>query len=384
MTDSIPHLADIVLSSGSSVAVVGMAKNCGKTVTLGAIVASVGARGIPVGVASAGRDGEATDAVTMLPKPPILLPGGALVATAEKLAPRAQASLEPMAVTRHASALGRLVVYRVRSAGAVEVAGGNNASAASDAVTIMRRLGARFVAIDGAAGRRFSCAPSLVEATVLATGAVLAETMEGVVRRTAHAVDVLTTAGWESPLKECVRAEELSHRDVLLFDTEGEVRRLTVPSVLLRADEIAQAVAGGVDTILLGGALTGSFVRALLRHGKASGLTVVARDATRILAGSGDLVRFWSRGGQVAVMHPVRLVAVTTNPTAPDGRLFDPHVFLDRIARALAPIPAFDVVAGESRNVPGGDTTERARRERVAGGRRLYARVQAPGEGGVA
>ncbi|MEW6228758.1 MAG: hypothetical protein AB1700_11855 [Bacillota bacterium] len=384
MTYLRPDLADIVLSCGSSVAVVGMAKNCGKTVTLGAIVASAAARGITVGVASAGRDGEEADVVTMLPKPPILLPGGALVATAEKLAPRAQASLEPVAMTRHASALGRLVVYRVRSAGAVEVAGGNNALAASDAVTIMRRLGARFVAIDGAAGRRFSCAPSLVEATVLATGAVLAETMEGVVRRTAYAVDALTTAEWESPLRECVRAEELSHRDVLLFDTRGEVRRLTVHSVLLRTDEIAQAIVGGVDTILLGGALTGSFVRALSRHGSASGLTVVVRDATRILAGLGDLVRFWSRGGQVAVMHPVRLVSVTTNPAAPDGRLFDPRAFLDRTARALAPIPVFDVVAREARNVPGRDGAEPAPREGIACSRCLHAGVEAPGEGGVA
>lgn len=350
-----------------------MAKNCGKTVTLSAILASVGAKGIPVGVASAGRDGEETDAVTTMPKPPISLPAGALVATAEQLAPRAQALLEPVAVTRHASALGRLIVYRVRAAGAVEVAGGNSAQAAKDAIDVMRRLGARFVAIDGAAGRKFSCAPSLVETTVLATGAALAETIEQVARRTAHAVDVLTTAGWESRLAECVRSEKLSHRDVLLFGAEGEVRRLTVPSVLLRADEVAQAVAGGVHTILLGGALTGGFVRALLRHGKASALTVVVHDATRILASPRDLARFRSRGGKAAVMYPVRLVAVTTNPTAPDGRLFDPRVFLDSMARALAPIPVFDVVAGEVRSVRGGDGAEPAPGQGIECGRRLHA-----------
>lgn len=305
-----------------------------------------------MGVASAGRDGEDVDAVTMLPKPPIWLPRGALFATAERLASKARTPIEPVAATRHTSALGRLVVYRALAPGTVEVGGGNSAAAARDAIVLMRELGARFVAIDGAAGRKFSCAPSLVEATVLATGAALAETMDGVVRRTAHAVRALTIPGWHS--RATVRALDgtFSRRDVVLVRRDGSCSRLLVPSVLLRADEVASAVTEDLDAVLIGGALTSNFLRALLKRGRSSGLTVVVRDATRILAEPGDMERFWSAGGKLAAVHPVNLVAVTTNPTAPDGRLFDPALFLDRMARAVAPIPTFDVVAGFARNSP--------------------------------
>lgn len=347
-----PDITDIVLAAGSSVAVVGMAKNCGKTVTLGAILKGLATRGIPVGVASAGRDGEDVDAVTMLPKPPIWLPRGALFATAERLASKARTPIEPVAATRHTSALGRLVVYRALAPGTVEVGGGNSAAAARDAAALMRQLGARFVAIDGAAGRKFSCAPSLVEATVLATGAALAETMDGAVRRTACAVRALTVPGWDARATVRVPGGTLSRRDVVLVRRDGSLGRLSVPSVLLRADEVVSAVTEDLDAVLIGGALTSSFLRALLRRGRASGLTVVVRDATRILAEPGDIERFWSAGGKLAVIHPVRLVAVTTNPTAPDGRLFDPALFLDRMARAVAPIPTLDVVAGFARNFP--------------------------------
>ena len=95
--DETTRLADIAISSGArSIAVIGLAKNSGKTVTLNAIIKGAQASGISVGVASAGRDGEKLDALTGLPKPKIALQKGTLVATAERLAMSATASLEPL------------------------------------------------------------------------------------------------------------------------------------------------------------------------------------------------------------------------------------------------------------------------------------------------
>ena len=376
-----PGIADVVLAAGRSVAVVGMAKNCGKTVTLGAILDGLAARGIPVGVASAGRDGEDVDAVTMQPKPPIRLPAGALFATAERLAAKTRTPIERVGVTRHSSALGRLVVYRTLAPGTVEVGGGNNAAAAREAVALMRELGASFVALDGAAGRRFSCAPSLVEATVLATGAAAAETMPKVVRRTAVAARVLMTPAWSSEAAARVLRDSLSRADVVLVRRDGSLTRLRVPSVLLRAHEVAGMVTQDHDAIVIGGALAGGLLRALLRRHRATRLTVVVRDATKILAEPGDIERFRSAGGRLAVIHPIKLVAVTTNPAAPDGRLFDPEGFVDGTALAVVPVPVFDVVAGISRNLP--QTAVAASRSRVELAR-ASEDVELPGEGGVA
>ncbi|MCR4403229.1 MAG: hypothetical protein NUW12_10740 [Firmicutes bacterium] len=352
-----PDIVELVLAAGTSVAVVGMSKNCGKTVTLGAILRGLGARGISVGVVSAGRDGEDLDAVTMLPKPPIWLPDGALFATSEHFAVRARAKVKPVAATDHASALGRLMIYRVLAAGKVEVGGGNSLAAARDAIALMRRLGASFVAVDGAAGRKFSCAPSLVDATVLATGAALGETMDGVVRRSGHAVRTLTVPAWDAPAAARLAESGLSHADVVLVLRDGPLRRLSVPSLLLRIDEVANEVTENVEAVVVGGALTGGFLRALLRRRRSRGITVVVRDSTRILADLADVQRFSSAGGRLAQARPIRLVAVTANPTSPDGRRFDPAVFLDNLAEAVAPVPVFDVVAGASRFVSPSDRT---------------------------
>ncbi|MGE5592209.1 MAG: hypothetical protein ACM3X3_00800 [Betaproteobacteria bacterium] len=376
-----PGIADIVLAAGNSVAVVGMAKNCGKTVTLGAILEGLAVRGMSVGVASAGRDGEDVDAVTTRPKPPIRLPAGALFATAERLAAKARTPMERVAVTSHSSALGRLVVYRTLAPGTVEVGGGTSAAAVREVVALMRELGASFVALDGAAGRRFSCAPSLVEATILATGAAAAETMQRVVRRTAAAARVLMTPAWRNQAAARVLRVPISRTDVVLVRRDGSFARLCVPSVLLRPEEVAGMVAQDHDAVVIGGALTGGLLRALLRRHRASPLTAVVRDATKILAEPGDIEWFRSAGGRLAVIHPIRLAAVTTNPAAPDGRLFDPEAFVEGVARAVAPLPTFDVVAGLSRNLPQiAVAVSKARVDQA----RACEDVKLPGEGGVA
>jgi hypothetical protein len=121
----------VVFSGANNIAVVGLAKNSGKTVALNAIIKRAQAFGMRIGVASSGRDGEKLDAVTRLPKPRIEVQRGALVATAEKLAMSASASLEPLIKTRHVTVLGRLIIYRVNSPGAIEIASGNKASVVS-------------------------------------------------------------------------------------------------------------------------------------------------------------------------------------------------------------------------------------------------------------
>ncbi|HOK71539.1 MAG TPA: hypothetical protein PLM83_08815, partial [Bacillota bacterium] len=68
---------------GKCVGIVGLAKNCGKTTVLNRMIRQATSNGITVGVTSGGRDGELYDAITGLPKPPIYLPAGSLVALAE-------------------------------------------------------------------------------------------------------------------------------------------------------------------------------------------------------------------------------------------------------------------------------------------------------------
>ena len=71
-----------LISSARRVALVGLAKNTGKTQTLGAILAEHAGEGVNVGVTSIGRDGEEHDVIdARIQKPRIHLREGTLLAT---------------------------------------------------------------------------------------------------------------------------------------------------------------------------------------------------------------------------------------------------------------------------------------------------------------
>ena len=104
-------LAGLVIESGvRSLAVVGTAKNVGKTVTMNYLASELHARGICVGLVSSGRDGETTDSFTGEPKPSITPPEGSWVATAEGVIGSSGGFMEIADVSENAGLLGRLVL----------------------------------------------------------------------------------------------------------------------------------------------------------------------------------------------------------------------------------------------------------------------------------
>ena len=73
-------------SSNRRVALVGLAKNTGKTVALTALLRELQAAGRSVGVTSVGRDGEERDVIdSRIDKPRVHLPAGSIVATTDGL-----------------------------------------------------------------------------------------------------------------------------------------------------------------------------------------------------------------------------------------------------------------------------------------------------------
>lgn len=92
-------LLEHVRRSGlASVAIVGIAKNVGKTVTMRALYEAAYEQGVRVGLVSAGRDGESVDAVFGNVKPRLWLYPGMWIATA----PQPGAPLERVRVTQEA------------------------------------------------------------------------------------------------------------------------------------------------------------------------------------------------------------------------------------------------------------------------------------------
>lgn len=317
-----------------SVAVFGMAKNAGKTVALNHLARRASEAGRALGLTSIGRDGETWDVITHQRKPAVRVLKGDLVATAERCLGAGTAVLEIVEETWIQTPLGGVVVARVEKAGHTELAGPGRVAQLKKVVKRLESLGSDMVLVDGAIDRKGLASPRVTEGCVLATGAVLSEVMEEVVRKTRLRVRQITL-----PVASVDYAGKFRRGSVVVLDG-GRQREIPNESALKGRMKLNRAGREGTATLLVDGALTDPMLRGLI--GK--GVRIVVRDATHVFAEDSLLDRFLERGGLLEAVSPIRLAGVTVNPFSPEGWSFDPGKFLEAVSSALPGVPVFDVL----------------------------------------
>jgi hypothetical protein len=323
------RLTDL-LAGSRRVALVGLAKNTGKTETLTAILAAHEAEGVPVGVTSIGRDGEERDVIDpRIGKPRVRLVPGSLVASTAPLLRGSGLAFEQLAQTAIRTPLGEVVVARVEEEGTVEVAGPSAAADVRSVSEAMLGLGARQVLIDGAIDRRAASSPAVSDALVMATGAVLGEDIAGVVEATAAAVELVRLP---------------------LADGDGEPGVPVARGLVLRGE--AGEIAGllrehpHADTFEIEGALGEEFLEGLLvaraaRAGRA--LRVLAADPTHVFLSRRGPGWYRRQGISIEVREPIELRAITVNPVAPQAHSFPSADLREAISEAIPGVPVLDV-----------------------------------------
>ena len=357
-------LTHVRRAQARSVAVIGLAKNVGKTVTLRRLIAEAAAAHIPLGLTSLGYDGERVDRLTRLPKPRIYAPAGTVIATAEGALRQAEASLELLQVTDFSTALGGVVIARVREAGAVEIAGPDTLQQMQAIISALQQAGSQLVLVDGALDRVGTAAPRVTDATILATGASLSNNPRRVLEKTLHTVALLTAPAVPAALRHAAETAFAAGKIAYWHPVAG-LRPSTQTSLLGEATVILQEL-GDASHLLIPGALTDSFLHALLQSQRrlpgsqpdspaqqsSSALpTLVVPDGTHVFASPEVWQRWRHQGGNLQVLHQVQLLAVTVNPTAPSGHSFPARQFAADIAQALHPLPVYDLFLDEERPV---------------------------------
>jgi hypothetical protein len=317
-----------------ALAIVGTAKNVGKTTTMNWLIARFEAQGIRLGLTSVGRDGEDLDMVTDRPKPRITPPPGTLVATAHLSAKRSTARLKEVRPTPFRTAIGPVSIYEVQSLGTVEVAGPVSMSDTRRLVEMLRELGAKQVFVDGAIDRRASAASDVAQGVILATGLALSEDPEEVVQRTLAHVRWLSlpTAPFAVP----------DQAGALLAD--GGFQPWPGKSLLEQADELARWLPRAAKALVLPGAFTEAMARGLMtRNAPDRELAVVVPDGTHVLMDPAAFEALEAQGVKVYASRPIQLIALTLNPTSPQGATTDPARFLARMQAELPALPIFDL-----------------------------------------
>jgi len=336
-------LTDLIYrQSCKVVAVIGIAKNTGKTTTLNAIIRAATAEQRRLGITSAGRDGEQIDLVTGLEKPLIWVPEKTLFVTAEEALVRC-CKHQVLRKLPLSTAMGDLILCKTLIAGEIEVAGADTRRNNKVAVCALQEGGADLVLIDGSTGRIFSSAPSLAQGTILATGAAFSSGLERVVQQTAHLISLLSLPS-PQPAISARAIPIIKRKQRAILRKDGKEVIIDSPTLLMRSDEVALQMRKNKGEILItSGAVTDSLVKALIS--KISSPRIIAIDMTHIFI-TPSVARALARaGGVIEVIYRATLLAVTINPWSPWGRGFPPIKFLDEIKK-ISPVPVFNLKEG--------------------------------------
>jgi hypothetical protein len=316
-------------ASSRRLALVGLAKNTGKTVALSALLRELEAAGRRVGVTSVGRDGEEHDVIdSQIEKPLIRLPGGSLVATTDSLLRASGIPHELLEETAVRTPLGRVVIARLRGPGAIEVAGPSASEQVRAVAEAILGYGAAQVLIDGAIDRRAASSPAVADGLVMSTGAVLSEDIADVVSQTRDAVELVRLP----PAGDMARALALPPHFALtaegqqiaqLLDENPSVERLTIAGAL--PDRFLHAL-----------------VHALARRRRA--IAVVVGDPTKVFLSKQGPSWYARQGVRIETLRQIELAAITVNPVAPRSHSFDSGQLQELLREAIEDVPIFDVL----------------------------------------
>jgi len=332
---------------------VGLAKNAGKTVAVNSIIKESADSNLTLGLSSVGYDGEKMDVLSRLAKPRIVVRAGTILATATTTLSRATAGLELLAATNYITALGEVMLVRARDSGNVEIAGPDSLAEMRHCIAAMHDLDCRLVIVDGALDRVGSAAPTITEGTVIATGAVAGSNMRRIITRTLHVVAMFSLPDvTDATLRDAARLA-LQQGQLTVVDSQG-TRALPFTSALGHAAAVVSHLSAASPlSLIIPGALTDSLLAELNHHPRlVKQIRLVAPDPTHIFASPEIWQRFVHLGGRAEVLSNIRIIAVTVNPTAPTGRSYAPREFALELARALAPLPVYDLFLSDGEVSP--------------------------------
>lgn len=325
-----------------TLSIVGMAKNAGKTTALNFLIEEAIDEGIQLGITSTGRDGESQDLVTGTEKPRVYLEEDMLVAVPTLLYDLADAGLEVVKKTKYSTAIGELLICRVKDAGYVQVAGPVINAEQKLLCRDMLQLGCSLILIDGAIDRKSIASPDTSDAIILSTGAVLSRKMNKVVEETAHVVNLYRTPELEEGVIRDAITENNFDDKIMLVGGDGKIKKLDLATGLGAAKEINGAIDEDTRYIYIPGAFTNSVISDIsLKNLKQ--VQFVLKDPTKIFVNAMDWGIFRKKGLRVSVLKNIEIAAITVNPWAPAGYTFDNRFLLEEMQKAIPDIPIIDV-----------------------------------------
>ncbi len=320
-------------------AIVGVAKNCGKTTTLNVLMRRRRELGLaPPALVSIGIDGEAKDVLLGTEKPPVVVAEGQWVATAEGAIGQSTARFEYIHATGFRTPLGEIMVGRAVDEGTILLAGLRHRAEVKAVVDLMAERGPGAVWIDGAYGRVAGAHPELTEAVVVSTGAVAGPDIGAVAERTADLVSRLTIPAVEDGDHRRALEHAVDEGCLYVVLCDGSVEPLGSESAVV-ALAGARSDWSDVEAVAVCGLVSDRVLEELLTIQPAGHLLVP--DGTVIHAGAG-LWRRFRRSWKIWALSTSAVVGLGFNPTCVTGRTVDADGLRAALEEGCPQIPVFN------------------------------------------
>lgn len=322
----------------NSIAIVGLAKNAGKTECLNYILRHVKNTGKRFALTSIGIDGESKDQVCQTPKPEIEIFEDMIFITSEMHYRSKRLVAEIMDVSTRQTSLGRLVTARAVSSGKVLLSGPADTGSLRTLIHEMKRFDVDTTIVDGALSRLSLSSPAVTEAMVLATGAALSCNIPQLVRKTKYVYDLICL---DEAAPDIIRKLTGIEQGVWSIDKEGNVHDLDIPSVFMLENRKEDVFKHG-NTLYVAGAISDKLLHFLRQQKQIREITLIMRDFTKMFASMETYYAFVKKGGTIRVLQKSKLLAVCINPQSPDGYCLDSDELRVAMQESLG-IPVYDV-----------------------------------------
>lgn len=319
------------------IAFIGATKHAGKTTAMNAFIEDAHAAGYRLALCSIGLDGERLDTILGVAKPPVFVPEGTLVASAEGALAHAEARFEYLADLGITSPLGNVMLVRTTSAGSVQLAGVRQRRHVEVIVPKLRALGADFCLVDGAFDRIAAAAPNLVDAAVFAVGAVAGPSVQDVVTTAASALQRFALPVVDNHLTQVLSAAV--HAGQVGVWNASELKLLPAQQTVLGLRQ-HPSWSDNIEAVYVPGAVTDKLLDDLAAH--PNPLHITAAHPAQVLASTRALRSWYRRGSTVSVWHELPLAAIAINPHSITGYDLPETSLFEQIQQIAADVPVYN------------------------------------------
>lgn len=325
-------------------ALIGVAKNCGKTTTLNFLLASGACAGRTVGLVSVGIDGEVADLLLGTRKPPIWAREGDWVVTARDALLKSSARVEYVASMGFSTPLGEVICARVIEAGTVVLAGLRHREDLRQAIAMLEAHAVDLVIVDGAYGRTIGASSGIADGVIISTGAVLSDKIEVICARTAALIARLGLESIELDWQRELMRQAVDEDRFLLGGATCDTYSLAASSALLGLGDATRHWSDAMSAVAIPGLVSDRVVEHLLGLPAASGPernTLLVPDGT-VLQASPRLLRRLRRSWLIRALSAPQILAISVNPSSIAGHALDSDTLCDALRERWPDTLVFD------------------------------------------